>query len=153
MHLVYSWPEVLAVPPESDLQPAQELVHAQQQRGWAAGEGGGVSYAVCGRVGVPHVLALVSMDGVPSKTTTRSARYVAIMKSCSTTNAVFFACRINLKGQRSHLTVVTGSNRSRRPFDDLCSYQTLFRVQVGRRLINQVNVGRLEDRERESVSE
>jgi hypothetical protein len=35
--------------------------------------------------------------GSPSNTTTLSARYVAIMKSCSTTNAVFLACKINLE--------------------------------------------------------
>ena len=44
-----------------------------------------------------YELASVDMDGSPSNTTTRSAKYVAIMKSCSTTNAVFFACKINLK--------------------------------------------------------
>ena len=41
---------------------------------------------VCG------VLAMVLMEGVPSNTITRSARYVAMMKSCSTMNAVFLAC-------------------------------------------------------------
>ena len=43
-----------------------------------------------------HLLALVQMEGVPSNTTTRSARYVAMMKSCSTTKAVFLACNTNL---------------------------------------------------------
>ena len=41
-------------------------------------------------------LAIVFTEGSPSSTTTRSARYVAMMKSCSTTNAVFFACKMNL---------------------------------------------------------
>ena len=38
--------------------------------------------------------ALVVTDGVPSKTMTRSAKDVAIMKSCSTMNPVFFACKM-----------------------------------------------------------
>ena len=42
------------------------------------------------------LLARVSTEGLPSNTITRSARYVAMMKSCSTTNAVFLACRMNL---------------------------------------------------------
>lgn len=41
--------------------------------------------------------AVVAKDGVPENTITRSAKYVAMMKSCSTTNPVFFACNINLK--------------------------------------------------------
>mmetsp|Transcript_44486 Transcript_44486/g.144411 ORF Transcript_44486/g.144411 Transcript_44486/m.144411 type:complete len:208 (-) Transcript_44486:1200-1823(-) len=40
----------------------------------------------CGEV------AVHSIDGLPSYTTTRSARYVAMMKSCSTMKAVFLAC-------------------------------------------------------------
>ena len=40
---------------------------------------------------------MVAKDGVPENTITRSAKYVAMMKSCSTTNPVFFACNINLK--------------------------------------------------------
>jgi hypothetical protein len=40
--------------------------------------------------------AVQSTEGCPSYTITLSARYDAIIKSCSTTNAVFFACRINL---------------------------------------------------------
>ena len=40
--------------------------------------------------------AIVLIEGSPSNTITRSARYVAIMKSCSTTNPVFLACKINL---------------------------------------------------------
>lgn len=43
------------------------------------------------------VCAVVSTDGLPSKTITRSAKYVAIMKSCSTINPVFFECKIYLK--------------------------------------------------------
>jgi len=43
------------------------------------------------------VLAVVLNDGVPSKTMTRSAKYVAMMKSCSTTKAVFFEFLIKLK--------------------------------------------------------
>lgn len=45
---------------------------------------------------LPHVLAAVCLDGMPSNTMTLSARYVAMMKSCSTTNAVFLAWRIYL---------------------------------------------------------
>lgn len=45
-------------------------------------------------------LAIVLMDGTPSNTITLSARYVAIMKSCSTMNAVFLACKINLNVKR-----------------------------------------------------
>lgn len=40
--------------------------------------------------------AVVLIDGSPSNTITRSAKYVAIIKSCSTTNAVFLVCKINL---------------------------------------------------------
>lgn len=43
--------------------------------------------------------AKADFDGVPSKTITRSARYVAIKKSCSTMNAVFFACNMNLSSK------------------------------------------------------
>ena len=35
--------------------------------------------------------AVQSTEGFPSKTTTLSARYVAMIKSCSTTKAVFFS--------------------------------------------------------------
>ena len=45
-----------------------------------------------------YVLAIVLMEGTPSNTMTRSAKYVAMMKSCSTTKAVFLACKMNLKG-------------------------------------------------------
>ena len=45
---------------------------------------------------VSYVLATVSLEGIPSKTMTLSARYVAMMKSCSTTNAVFLAWRMYL---------------------------------------------------------
>lgn len=38
-------------------------------------------------------VAVAAMAGLPSKTMTRSAKYVAMMKSCSMINAVFFACR------------------------------------------------------------
>ena len=41
-------------------------------------------------------VAVAAMAGVPSKRMTRSARYVAMMKSCSMTNAVFFACKMKL---------------------------------------------------------
>lgn len=41
--------------------------------------------------------AVVAKDGVPENTITRSAKYVAMIKSCSTTNPVFFACKMNLK--------------------------------------------------------
>lgn len=40
-------------------------------------------------------VAVAEMAGLPSKTITRSARYVAMMKSCSIMKAVFFACKIN----------------------------------------------------------
>ena len=43
------------------------------------------------------VVARVFLDGVPSKTITLSAKYVAIIKSCSTTNAVFLQLRMYLK--------------------------------------------------------
>mmetsp|Transcript_12730 Transcript_12730/g.47008 ORF Transcript_12730/g.47008 Transcript_12730/m.47008 type:complete len:142 (-) Transcript_12730:1665-2090(-) len=45
---------------------------------------------------VSGACAVVSSDGVPEYTMTRSARYVAMMKSCSTTKAVFFECMMNL---------------------------------------------------------
>ena len=57
-------------------------LEGERERESEAGQGGG---------GGAHVLAMVLIDGVPSNTTTRSARYVAMMKSCSTTNAVFLA--------------------------------------------------------------
>jgi len=41
-------------------------------------------------------LAVAETAGFPSNTMTRSARYVAIMKSCSIIKAVFFAFRMNL---------------------------------------------------------
>lgn len=46
---------------------------------------------VCG------ALATELTEGSPSNTITLSAKYVAMMKSCSTTKPVFFACKINLK--------------------------------------------------------
>ena len=60
-------------------------------------------------------LATVLIEGVPSNTTTLSARYVAMMKSCSTTNAVFLAWRMNLDKPTSHHNVPglsTGNNMS-----------------------------------------
>lgn len=39
-------------------------------------------------------VAVAAMAGLPSNTITRSARYVAMMKSCSMTKAVFLACKI-----------------------------------------------------------
>lgn len=42
------------------------------------------------------MFAEVLLEGMPSNTMTLSARYVAMMKSCSTTNAVFFAWRMYL---------------------------------------------------------
>lgn len=44
-----------------------------------------------------YALAEVLLEGMPSNTMTLSARYVAMMKSCSTTNAVFLAWRMYLK--------------------------------------------------------
>lgn len=41
--------------------------------------------------GGAYVLAAVFLEGRPSNTMTLSAKYVAMMKSCSTTNAVFLA--------------------------------------------------------------
>ena len=41
------------------------------------------------------LFALAWTEGCPSKTITRSAKYVAMMKSCSTMKAVFFAWRMN----------------------------------------------------------
>lgn len=49
---------------------------------------------VCGE------LAVVFTEGSPSNTITRSAKYVAIMKSCSTTKPVLLAWMMNLK--RNH---------------------------------------------------
>ena len=54
-----------------------------------------------------YVFASVLTEGSPSNTTTRSAKYVAIMKSCSTTKAVFFACKMNLEWRK-----MTGENDS-----------------------------------------
>ena len=42
-------------------------------------------------------VAVAAMAGWPSNTITRSARYVAMMKSCSMMNAVFLACNTNLR--------------------------------------------------------
>src|SRR5271154_3621525 len=39
--------------------------------------------------------AVALTEGSPSKTITLSAKYVAMMKSCSTTKAVFLAWRMN----------------------------------------------------------
>lgn len=39
-------------------------------------------------------VAVAERAGLPSNTMTRSARYVAMMKSCSMINAVFFACKM-----------------------------------------------------------
>lgn len=44
-----------------------------------------------------YAFAEVLLEGMPSNTMTLSARYVAMMKSCSTTNAVFLAWRMYLK--------------------------------------------------------
>lgn len=43
-----------------------------------------------------HLLAVLDTEGFPSNTITRSARYVAMMKSCSTTKPVFLAWRMYL---------------------------------------------------------
>ena len=112
------------------------------------------------------LMASVLREGWPSKTMTRSARYVAMMKSCSTTKAVFFAWRMNLKegeseggrhgwregGREGGREVGEGGRevgeggRERpaaavlSPLDDFCRDKTLLRVQVCRRLVYEVDV-------------
>ena len=54
------------------------------------------------------------MDGTPSNTMTLSARYVAIMKSCSTTKAVFLAWRMNLERGGGREGEREGRGRERR---------------------------------------
>ncbi len=59
-----------------------------------AGYGARVSAMALGltmRLGKTDGVAVAAMAGWPPNTMTRSARYVAMMKSCSITNAVFFA--------------------------------------------------------------
>lgn len=107
---------------------------------------------------VSYVLAEVFLEGMPSNTMTLSARYVAMMKSCSTTNAVFFAWRMYLYTQtqkgccHSWRKKMGGrcrgggsdgwkkGGKGREPLDDPSSHQSLLGVQVGRRFVNQVNV-------------
>lgn len=98
--------------------------------------------------GITYVLAAVFLEGIPSNTMTLSARYVAMMKSCSTTNAVFFAWRMYLKKTttrqafKDHLTLTIPSEGGFSwPFDDPSRHQSLLGVQVRRGLVNQVNVG------------
>lgn len=50
----------------------------------------------CGVLG-PYVLAKAFLEGTPSNTMTLSARFSTIDMSCSTTNAVFLAWRMNLQ--------------------------------------------------------
>ena len=90
VHLVNPWSEVFTVSPECDCQPFQELVHAHQE-GRGAGrrreggrEGRRERERGRGREGVrtikedlavrAHALAPVLTEGVPSNTTTRSAK-------------------------------------------------------------------------------
>ena len=56
-------------------------------------------------------LAVVSTEGFPSNTMTRSAKYVAIMKSCSTMKPVFLAWRINLTVKSNVHKINTSCNR------------------------------------------
>ena len=70
------------------------------------------------------------------------------MKSCSTTNAVFLACKMNLQQDNSVVTAGGSGQRSSSqlaylPFDHLGCVQTLLGVQIGRRFINEINVCRL----------
>lgn len=54
----------------------------------------------CGFLG-PYLFAKACLEGTPSNTMTLSARSFTIDESCSTTNAVFFAWRMNLQKQNS----------------------------------------------------
>ena len=53
-----------------------------------------------------YELALDWTPGSPSNTIILSARYVAMMKSCSTTKAVFFACVMNLEIKKSLMCII-----------------------------------------------
>lgn len=86
-----------------------------------------------------HVLAVARIAGCPSKTITRSARYVLMMKSCSTMKAVFFAWRMWLKESR----VFNGCLMPYLPLDDFRRVETLLGIEVGARLVNKVDVRRL----------
>lgn len=105
------------------------------------------------------MLAAVLLEGMPSNTMTLSARYVAMMKSCSTTNAVFLAWRMYLKQQKrsvgptgQHCSVRGEEGEGRAPLDDPGGHQSLLGVQVGRGLVDQVDVGWFAQTQREGDS-
>jgi len=54
-----------------------------------------VNNGLCQNSGT-YGVAVAATAGAPSNTITRSARYVAMIKSCSMTKAVFLAWRMNL---------------------------------------------------------
>jgi hypothetical protein len=89
IQLVDSRSEIGWVSSESDIQIFQKFVHSCHKA---------LRSLVCERHKHEHnyVFARQSMEGFPSYTITLSDKYVAMMKSCSTTNPVFFACRMNL---------------------------------------------------------
>lgn len=87
---------VCRISSERNLEGRQELVHSRQQGLWSK---------VClntrwfwDRAPKTYGAAVAATAGRPSNTITRSARYVAMIKSCSMTNAVFLAWRIYLHG-------------------------------------------------------
>jgi len=94
VQLVDPRPVVRGISPERNLEGRQELVHSRQQGLWSK---------VCfstrrfyDRMPKTYGAAVAATAGRPSNTITRSARYVAMIKSCSMTNAVFLAWRIYL---------------------------------------------------------
>ena len=90
-----------------------------------------------------HGVAVAAMAGCPSNTMTRSAKYVAMMKSCSITNAVFFTWRIKLSCQYiKHCR--SNQKFSNSPFNDFAGYDTLFRIEETRRsqcAVNHIRAG------------
>lgn len=112
VEFVDSWSEVVWISSERDLELCQKLVHASQQCLWPVSHThkqhvyeaqnanehrvNSLKHSLVCLCASSYVLAQVFLEGTPSNTMTRSARYVAMMKSCSTTKAVFFACKMNL---------------------------------------------------------
>lgn len=166
--LVDARPEVVWVPSERDLQQRQEAVHPGQQTLGTAGRNSLLpprerfiwcAVAICKVSAGSYVLAAVLLEGMPSNTMTLSARYVAMMKSCSTTNAVFLAWRMYLKQQKrgvgptgQHCSVRGEEGEGRAPLDDPGGHQSLLGVQVGRGLVDQVDVGWFAQTQREGDS-
>lgn len=66
-----------------------------------------------------------------------------MMKSCSTMKAVFFEWRMKLQGESQARNEQQADDKPKKevsPANDLGGHDTLLRVQVGRGLVDQVNV-------------